>query len=80
MCMSLCKITTCERYYSSPRPSKYTTMKLNSYPVWIRVYVQARINTPLIPLIKAAIDNVSKCDIIKIKMRWNPSSDDAETY
>ena len=49
-------------------------------PVWIGVEVQARINPPHIPLIKKDPINIIEYDIIKIKMRRNPSKAASETY
>ena len=42
--------------------------------------MQAYIEPPPIPLIKKETDDASKCDIIKIKMLWNPSDVDSEMY
>ena len=55
-------------------------MKIHSIPAWLSSEVQSHIKPPPIPLIKAAIEYVSKSDIIKINMCWNPSSADLKTY
>ena len=53
---------------------------MNISPLWISAEVQARIKPPPIPIIRKETDDVSECDIIKIKMRRNPSDADSETY
>ena len=78
MCTTLCKVTTCDTIYIFPRPSRYTIMKIS--PVWLSAEVQARVEPLIINLIKKQTDDVSECYIIKIKMRWNPSDADSETY
>ena len=42
--------------------------------------VQARIEPPTIPLNRTVTDNMKGCDIIRIKMRWDPESYMSETY
>ena len=42
--------------------------------------VQSHIKPLPIILIKKETDDVSECDIIKVKVRWNPSDADSETY
>ena len=77
---SICayKVTTCDTIYGSPIPSHY--MIINLYPVWINEEVQAWIEPPPIPTIKNEIDDVSECDIIKIKIHQNLSDANSETY
>ena len=75
---ALCKFTTCNIISSSTGPPRYTIMKL--YIVWISAEVQARIKPPPIPLIKKETDDVSECDIIKIKMCRNPTDANSEMY
>ena len=47
-------------------------------PVWISAEFQALIETPPIPLIKKEPLKVNKYDIIKIKIRQNPSNTASE--
>ena len=68
----------CDTIYSSQRPPGYTITKL--YSVWLSAVVQSQIEPLPIPLINKETDNVSKCDIINIKVCWNPSDTDSETY
>ena len=53
---------------------------MNISPVWLSAEVQARIEPPLIPLIKKYPKEVNEYDIINIKMRQNPSDVASEIY
>ena len=53
--------------------------KKNS-PVWLSAEFQARIKHSLILLIKKYPKESNEYDIIKIKMRWNPSDAASEMY
>ena len=55
-------------------------MKLHLNTARLSEEVQARIDPPPTPIIKAAIEDVNTCNIIKIKMCQNPSAADSETY
>ena len=52
----------------------------NYTPAWLSAELQARIEPPLITMIKKETEGVITCDIINIKMRRNPSDVDSETY
>ena len=49
------------------------------YPVWFSAEYQAWIKPPTILLIKKDPEEFNKYDIIKIKMRQNPSNAASET-
>ena len=55
-------------------------MKIGSNPKWLSSDVQARIETPLIPLIKAELEEEKSSNITKVNMRRNPVSAASETY
>ena len=57
----------------------HPTMKIGNNR-WLNTDVQARIETPPIPLIKATSEKVDECNIIKIKMRQDPASSTFKTY
>ena len=50
------------------------------YPVWISEELQARIKPPPIPLVNKEPNEVNEYDIIRIKMRQNPSDANSETH
>ena len=54
-------------------------MKIGNYK-WLNTDVQARIETPPIPLIKATNVNTEETKIIKINMRQDPASATSDTY
>ena len=54
-------------------------MKIGNYK-WLNTDVQARIDPPPIPLIKATNVNTEKTNIIKIKMHQDPASATSDTY
>ena len=47
---------------------------------WLNEDVQARIDPPPIPLIKATNRNTEETNIIKVKIRQDPASATSETY
>ena len=54
-------------------------MKLGN-PNWLSEDVQARIETPPIPLNRMVAETVKECDITRIKMHHDPAATDSETY
>ena len=57
----------------------HPTMKIGNKR-WLNTDIQARIETPPIPLIKATSEKVKECNIIKIKMLQDPAPATSETY
>ena len=55
-------------------------MKLHLNPAYLSAEMKARIWPLPIPLIKAAMKYMSKCNIINIKMHCNLSAANSETY
>ena len=53
---------------------------MNTSPICLSAELQAWINPPPITLIKKEPDNVNEYDIIKIKILWNLSDANSETY
>ena len=47
---------------------------------WLSADIQARIKPPPIPIIKLEVDDERTTNIIKVKMRRNPSSAASKTY
>ena len=55
-------------------------MKIHPNPNWLSADVQARIEPPSFPLIKAELEEEKLSDIIKIKIHREPASSTSETY
>ena len=47
---------------------------------WLNAGVQARIEPPKIPIIKATSEKTEECNIIKIKILQDPASAASDTY
>ena len=75
---TLYKVTKCDAHLQLHKNIDHQNMK--NYPAWISAEVQARIKPPPIPLIKKDPLEANEYDVIKIKMRRNPSDAASKTY
>ena len=74
--MAICKVTMCD-VQPIYRPRHHT---MNNMGIWLSADMQARIEPPPITLIKLEVDDDRTTNIIKVKMRRNPSSAASEMY
>ena len=74
--MAICKVTMCD--VQPIYRTRHHTM--NNVGIWLSADMQARIEPPPITLIKLEVDDDRTTNIIKVKMRRNPSPPTSETY
>ena len=68
----VCKVTTCDNT-TDPQDRSYPTMTLISNLNCLNDDVQARIDSPPIPIFKAEVEEEKSSNIIKFNMYWNPA-------